>query len=197
MSTTVSSSSLGSSNVPWMDDVFSMPPPSYPIMCCSLPGRVAPVFVQVGSPSLGWSPLSSFLVIVQVVTHEVHRSSLRWSICPAQDHFIFLTLLILSLTFCPLPDPDVGLSILVCDVEHTSFHFSRTFVMCLFGKCPGLCTICHNSWQHTRVVHLSLQTNGKVAFEEMPVFGVCRPACLSIARKSFTQLSELVHCVEN
>ena len=25
--------------------------------------------------------------------------------------------------FCPLPDPDVGLSILVCDVEHTSFHF--------------------------------------------------------------------------
>ena len=25
--------------------------------------------------------------------------------------------------FCPLPDPDVGLSILVCDVEHTSYHF--------------------------------------------------------------------------
>ena len=25
--------------------------------------------------------------------------------------------------FCPLPDPDVDLSIFVCDVEHTSFHF--------------------------------------------------------------------------
>ena len=25
--------------------------------------------------------------------------------------------------FCPLPDPYVGLSIFVCDVEHTSFHF--------------------------------------------------------------------------
>ena len=25
--------------------------------------------------------------------------------------------------FCPLPDPDVGVSILVCDIEHTSFHF--------------------------------------------------------------------------
>ena len=36
--------------------------------------------------------------------------------------------------FCPLPDPDVGLYILVCDVDHTSFHFGmcgRTFV-CLF-----------------------------------------------------------------
>ena len=80
--------------------------------------------------------------------------------------------------FCPLPNPDVGLSILVCDVEHTSFHFGlcgRKFVLCLFGQCPGLCTICH-SWQHTGVVHLSLQADGKVAFEDIPVFGVCRPA---------------------
>ena len=39
---------------------------------------------------------------------------------------------------CPLPDPDVGLSVLVCDVEHTSFHFGlcgRKFVLCLFGQC--------------------------------------------------------------
>ena len=81
--------------------------------------------------------------------------------------------------FCPLPDPDVGPSIFVCDVEHTSFHFglcSRKFILCLFGQCPGLCTICH-SWQHTGVVHLSLQADGKVAFEDIPVFGVCRPAC--------------------
>ena len=43
--------------------------------------------------------------------------------------------------FCPFPDPDVGLSIFVCDVEHTSFHFGmcgRKFVLCLVGQCPGL-----------------------------------------------------------
>ena len=81
--------------------------------------------------------------------------------------------------FCLLPDPDVGPSIIVCDVEHTSFHFGlcgRKFVLCLFGQCPGLCTICH-SWQHTGVVHLSLQADGRVAFEDIPVFGVCRPSC--------------------
>ena len=36
--------------------------------------------------------------------------------------------------------------------------------------------LCH-SWQLTGVVHLSLQADGKVAFEDIPVFGVCRPAC--------------------
>ena len=74
--------------------------------------------------------------------------------------------------FCPLPGQDVCLSVLVYDVEHTYFHF----VLYLFGQCPGLCTICHN-WQHTGVVHLSLRADGKVAFEDIPVFGVCRPAC--------------------
>ena len=45
--------------------------------------------------------------------------------------------------FCSLPDPDVGLSIRVCYVEHTSFHFGLCggeFVLCLFGQCPGLGT---------------------------------------------------------
>ena len=98
---------------------------------------------------------------LQVVTREVHRSSLRRLICPAQNHFIFLSVDYIY-DFCPLPDPDVGLSIFVCDVDHTSFHFGlrgRKFVLCLFGQCPGLCTIC-NSWQHTGVVHLSLQADG-------------------------------------
>ena len=36
---------------------------------------------------------------LQVVTRVVHRSSLSRLICPAQDHFIFLTLLIISMTF--------------------------------------------------------------------------------------------------
>ena len=80
--------------------------------------------------------------------------------------------------FCPLPDPDVGLSIIVRDVEHTSFQFglcARKFVLCLFGQCPGLNTICH-SWQLKGGVHLSPQADGNVAFEEIPVFGVCRRA---------------------
>ena len=97
--------------------------------------------------------------------------------CPGPFHFSYSVDYIYD--FCPLPDPDVGLSIFVCDVEHTSFHFGlrgRKFVLCLFGQCPGLCTICH-SWQHTGVVHLSLQADGKVAFEDIPVFSVWRLAC--------------------
>ena len=88
---------------------------------------------------------------LQVLTRVVHRSSLRRLICPAQDPFHFSHIADYIYDFCLLPDPDVGLSILVCDVEHTSFHFGlcgRKFVLCLFGQCPGLCTICH-IWQHT------------------------------------------------
>ena len=36
---------------------------------------------------------------LQVVTREVHRSSLRRLICPTQDYFICLTVLIISMTF--------------------------------------------------------------------------------------------------
>ena len=36
---------------------------------------------------------------LQVVTREVHRSSSRQLICPAQDHFIVLTVLNISMTF--------------------------------------------------------------------------------------------------
>ena len=116
---------------------------------------------------------------LQAATREVHWSSLRRLICPAQEHFIFSHSVDYIYEFCPLPDPDVGPSIFVCDVEHTSFHFGlcgRKFVLYLFGQCPGLCAICH-SWQHTGVVHLSLQADGYAAFEDISVFGVCRPAC--------------------
>ena len=57
------SSSLGSRCVPWLGESFSMTSPDYPVLCRLLPYRVVPVFVQVVSPPLGWSPLSSFLVI--------------------------------------------------------------------------------------------------------------------------------------
>ena len=56
-------SSLGSRCVPWLGEYLSTPSPNYPVLCCPLPYRVAPVFVQVVSPPRGWSPLSSFLVI--------------------------------------------------------------------------------------------------------------------------------------
>ena len=75
--------------------------------------------------------------------------------CPGPFHFSYSVDYIYD--FCPLPDPYVGLPIFVCDVVQTSFHVGlccRKFVLCLFGQCSGLCTICH-SWQHTRVVHLS------------------------------------------
>ena len=36
---------------------------------------------------------------LQVVAREIHRLPLRRLICPAQDHFIFLTVYIISMTF--------------------------------------------------------------------------------------------------
>ena len=129
--------------------------PNYPVLCFSLPYRVAPVFVQVVSPSLGRSPLPSFLVIWSP-TGDTRGPSVVFEAvdmpCPGPFHFSYSVDYIYD--FCPLPDPDVGLSVFVCDVEHTSFHFclcGRKFVLCLFGQCPCLCTICH-SWQHTGVV---------------------------------------------
>ena len=157
-----------------------MSSPNDPVLCCPLPYRVAPVFVQVVSPPLGWSPLTSFLVIWSPSGDARGPSVVFEAVdmpCPGPFHFSHSVDYIYE--FCPLPNPDVGPFIFVCDVEHTSFHFGlcgRKFVLCLFGQCPGLCTICH-SWQHTGVVHLSFQADGKVAFEDIPVFGVCRPAC--------------------
>ena len=114
-----SSSSLGSRCVPWLGDGLSLSSPNYPVLCCPLPYRVAPVFVQVVSPPLGWSPLSSFLVIwspsgdargPSVVFEAVNMP------CPGPFHFSHSVDYIYE--FCPLPDPDVGPSIFVCDVEH-------------------------------------------------------------------------------
>ena len=81
--------------------------------------------------------------------------------------------------FCPLHDPDVGPSIYVCDVAHTSFHLAcaaaSLFCACLVSVQVSA-PLCH-SWQHRGVIHLSLEADGKVAFEDIPVFGVCRSAC--------------------
>ena len=45
---------------------------------------------------------------------------------PVTLHFSHITDYVYE--FFPLPDPDVALSVLVCDVEHTSFHFANSTV---------------------------------------------------------------------
>ena len=115
-----------------------------------------------------WSLLSSFLVIFSPSGDAQGPSVVFEAVdmpCPGPFHFSHSVDYIYA--FCPLPDPDVGPSIFVCDVEHTSFHFGlcgRKFVLCLFGQCPGLCTICH-SWQHTGVITI---------FASFHVFGMRR-----------------------
>ena len=37
-------------------------------------------------------------------------------------------------------------------------------ILCLFDECPGICTIFH-TWQHTAVVHISLQADGEDSAE--------------------------------
>ena len=66
--------------------------PNYPVLCFPLPYRVAPVFVQVVSPSLGWSPLSSFLVIWSP-TGDTRGPSVVFEAvdmpCPGPFHFSY------------------------------------------------------------------------------------------------------------
>ena len=45
--------------------------------------------------------------------------------CPGPFHFSHSVDYIYE--FCPLPNPDVGHSIFVCDVEHTSFYFGAFY----------------------------------------------------------------------
>ena len=97
-SSSSSSSSLGSRCVPWLGEGLSMLSPNYPVLCFPLPYRVAPVLSRSSLHRLAGLPCRLFLSYgLQLVTREVHRSSLRRLICPAQDHFIFLTVLIISI----------------------------------------------------------------------------------------------------
>ena len=56
-------------------------------------------YLSIGRLSTAW--LVSLVVFSchNYGLQVVHRSSLRRLICPAQDHFIFLTVLIISMTF--------------------------------------------------------------------------------------------------
>ena len=131
-----SSSSLGSLSVLWLGKGLSMPPSG--VLCCPLPDGVAPVFVQVVSPPLSWSPLSSFLVIWSP-SGDTRGPAVAFEAVdmPCSGPLNFSHNADYSYDFCPLLDPDVGPSIRVWDFHHTSFHFGlcrRTFVLCLFGE---------------------------------------------------------------
>ena len=60
--------------------------------------------------------------------------------CPGPFHFSHSVDYIYE--FCPLPNPDVGPSIFVCDVEHTSFHFG----------------LCGNVYVHVHSVDMFVKT---------------------------------------
>ena len=129
-------SSLGSRCVPWLGEGLSRSSPNDPVLCCPLPYRVAPVFVQVVSPPLGWSPLSSFLVIWSP-SGDARDPSVVAALtvnmpCPGPFHFSHSVDYIYE--FCPLPDPDVGPSIFVCRL---------TLVHDVF-----FCIIQWNEWQN-------------------------------------------------
>ena len=154
-----------------------MPSPNYPVLSCPLSYRVAPVFVQVVSPPLGWSPLSSFLVIWSPSGDTRGPSVVFEAVdmpCPGPFHFSHSVHYIYD--FCPLPDINVGLlslyvmfsvllSILVCAA-------ASLFCACLVSIQVSAPYVIAGSKQE-----LSVQADGKVDFEDIPVFGICRPAC--------------------
>ena len=92
------------------------------------------VLCHIVSLQLGWSPLSSFLVIWYPSGNTRGPSDVFEAVdmpCPGPFHFSYSVDYIYDI--CPLPDPHVGLSIFVCDGEHSSFHFGlrgRKFVLC-------------------------------------------------------------------
>ena len=179
--TASSSSSLGSRCVPLLGKYLSMPSPYYPVAVSLLSSAISYRSRNCpGRLSTAW--LVSLVVFTCHMVYKwwharsIDRSSLRRLICLAQDHFIVLTVLIISMTFVLSLSQmlvflslyvmlSILLSILVCAA-------ASLFCACLVS----VCTICH-SWHHTGVVHLSLQADSKVAFEDIPVFGVWRPAC--------------------
>ena len=113
---------------------------------------------------------------LQVVTREVHRSSLRRLICPSQDHFMYLTVLIISMTFVlSLTQMLVFLSLYVM------LSILLSMLVCaatsLFCACLVSVQVSAPYVMAGSTHELSLQADGNVAFEDVPVFGICRPAC--------------------
>ena len=74
-------------------------------------------------PPLGWSPVPSLLVIM-APSGDTRGPSVVFEAVdmPCQGPFNLSHIADYIYDFRPLPDPDVGLAILVCDVEH-NFSF--------------------------------------------------------------------------
>ena len=162
-----------------------MPSPNYPVLCFPLSYIMSLQYLSRSSlHRLAGLPCRLFLSYgLQVVTREVHRSSLRRLIWPAQDHFIFLTVLIIC-DFCPLHDPDVGLSILVCDVEHTSI---------LVCAAPSLFCVCLVSVQVSApyVIAGSTQELYTCLFRQMAMLLLKMSQCLAYA----AQPAMILRCI--
>ena len=136
--------------------------PSWPVVRYSLPGHVPPPFLQVVSPSFGWSPLLYFLVVWAPI-REPFRTCLRSLMCSAQDHFIFPTFVIMSMTFVLPLTQNVGPCAIVRDADHTYFHFGLCgkCVLCLFGECPCIYSIIlHVVQNNTHSIPSSSMYNG-------------------------------------
>ena len=115
---------------------------------------------------------------LQVVTRDVHRSSLMPLICPAQDHFIFLTVLIIYMTFVLSLTQmlvflflyvmlNILLSILICAA-------ASLFCACLVSVQVSVPYVIVGS---TQELYTCLFRQMTVALGDIPVFGVCRSAC--------------------
>ena len=116
---------------------------------------------------------------IQVVTHEVHRSSLRRLMCPAQDDLMFLTLLIISMTFVLSLTQmlvflslyvilSMPLSILVCEA-------ASLFCACLVSVQVSALYVIAGS---TRELYICLfRQMARLLSKISCVFGVCRPVC--------------------
>ena len=115
---------------------------------------------------------------IQVVTREVHRLSLRRLICPAQNHFIFLTVYIvynLYMTFV--------ISLTQMLVLLSLYVMLSIFLSILVCAAASLFCACLVSFQVSApyvtagVVHLPLQADGKVAIEDISLLGAYRVYC--------------------
>ena len=140
-------------------------------------GSCRSVFVQVVFPPLGWSPLSSFLVMWSPSVDTRCPSVVFEAVdvpCPGPFQFSHITDYMYD--FCGLPDPDVDISILLCDVGH--IFLSILFCAAVRWLCAflvsvhGLCTIglCH-SWQHLiirQMARLILKISRCLSYADQP-----------------------------
>ena len=81
---------------PYCPVVGRMPQHAVSKLACLVQSSARSCRSSICSGRLSTAWLGSLVVFS---CHMVHRSSLRWLICPAQDHLIFLTLLIISMSF--------------------------------------------------------------------------------------------------